>query len=154
KAKKRKGEPPMLIRELLLPEFDEEMAKTRKVLAALQDDKLDFKPHEKSWSMKSLATHVSQIPSWILETLRKNELDIAPPGAPPCRAPELNSLKAFLDALEDHVASARAALATATDEQLLEPWSLLMGGNNIFTMPRYNVIRGMVMNHLIHHRAQ
>ena len=55
---------------------------------------------------------------------------------------------------DKNVAEARAALAGASDEHLLKSWSLLMGGREIFTLPRVAVLRGSVMNHLIHHRAQ
>ena len=55
---------------------------------------------------------------------------------------------------DKNVKDARAAIAAATDEQLMKPWSLLAGGRTIFTMPKIAVLRSMVMNHSIHHRAQ
>jgi hypothetical protein len=73
----------MRISEALLPEFDQEMTKTRTVLSRCQEDKYGWKPHQKSWDMATLATHVANIPGWTVEALTKESLDIAPPGAPP-----------------------------------------------------------------------
>jgi uncharacterized damage-inducible protein DinB len=144
----------MPMSQYILPEFDQEMANTRKVLERVPEDRLDFKPHEKSMSMKQLATHVALIPSWGVETLTKDSIDIAPPGAPPYQPPEMATRQALLDAFDQQAAAARAAIAAASDEDLRKPWSLLAGGNTVFTMPRGSVLRGMVMNHIIHHRAQ
>jgi uncharacterized damage-inducible protein DinB len=81
-------------------------------------------------------------------------LDIAPPGGEPFRLEEAKSRAEVLAAFEKNVASARAALEAATDENWQGKWSLLMTGKTIFTLPRTAVMRGFVMNHLIHHRAQ
>jgi hypothetical protein len=75
----------MPMNQYLLPEFDQEMANTRKVLERLPDDRLDFKPHPKSWQMKDLATHVANLPTWVGETVNRDQLDIAPRGQPPSR---------------------------------------------------------------------
>ena len=144
----------MAIVDMLLPEYDQEMANTRRMLAAVPEDRFSYKPHAKSWSLGQLATHLSQIPSWIVETIEKDELDIAPPGQPPYRAEERNSPKEVLDAFDAAVAKGREALKASTDEKLMQPWALLQGGNVMFKMPRLTVLRSFVMNHSIHHRAQ
>jgi len=79
---------------------------------------------------------------------------MAPPGAPPFKAPEAKSVKEALDSFDKNVAAARAAIADASDEHLFKPWTLLSGGNAVMSMPRIAVLRGFVMNHIIHHRAQ
>ena len=144
----------MPISKMLLPEFDHEMANTRKTLERVPDDKLDWKPHEKSMSLGGLSTHLANIPSWTAQTFDRDELDIAPPGEPPYRLEEAKSRAELLAAFDKNVASARAALESASDENWQGKWSLLMGGKAIFTLPRTAVMRGFVMNHLIHHRAQ
>jgi uncharacterized damage-inducible protein DinB len=144
----------MRISDALLPEFDQEMANTRKVLERCAEDKFSFKPHEKSWAMGGLATHVATLPSWIIYTIGQDSLDIAPPGAPPFKQDEIKSTKELLETFNNHVTTARTALSRADDEHLLKPWSLLMTGQTIFTMPRTAVLRTFVMNHMIHHRAQ
>ena len=144
----------MPISQMLLPEFDHEMANTRKTLDRVPDDKLDWKPHEKSFSLGGLATHLANIPSWTAYTFDRDELDIAPPGEPPSRLTEVKSHAELLEAFDKNVTAARAALTSASDEHWQGKWSLLNGGNPIFTLPRAAVMRGFVMNHLIHHRAQ
>jgi uncharacterized damage-inducible protein DinB len=138
----------------LLPEFDQEMASTRKTLERIPIDKPDWKPHEKSMPMGRLAIHVATLPGWAVETIDRDSLDIAPVGGPPFQIPIANSQKELLALFDQNAANGRAAIAKASDEHLLKPWSLLTGGKTIFTFPRTAVLRGMVMNHLIHHRAQ
>ena len=114
----------MPIIDLLLPEFDQEMANTRKMLAAAPEDKFNYRPHEKSWSLGQLATHVSNIPTWIADTFQKDELDIQPPGQPPYKEAERTSVKQVLDAFDSAVAKGRESLKGATDEKLMQTWSL------------------------------
>jgi uncharacterized damage-inducible protein DinB len=144
----------MALNEALLPEFDHEMANTRRTLERVPDEKLGWKPHEKSGTMGWLAGHVAGISSWPVMTIDHDSLDIAPKGGAPAQAPAPASRKALLELFDKNAAEGRAALARATDKQLLGPWSLLSGGQTLFTMPRIAVLRGFVMNHLIHHRAQ
>jgi uncharacterized damage-inducible protein DinB len=144
----------MPISQTILPEFDHEMANTRKTLERVPEDKFGWKPHEKSMSLGGLSTHLANIPSWTANTFDVDELDIAPVGGPPFRLTEVKSHDELLEAFDKNVASARAALEKASDENWQGQWSLLSGGNKIFTMPRTAVMRGFVMSHLIHHRAQ
>ena len=144
----------MSISENLLPEFDHEMANTRKTLERVPEDKFGWKPHEKSGTMGWLATHLATLPSWVTSTIDNDSLDIAPPGGPAFQIPPANSRKQILATFDQNVARARAGLAGARDDQLLKPWTLLAGGRTIFTLPRIAVLRSFVMNHSIHHRAQ
>jgi len=144
----------MSISQALLPEFDHEMANTRKSLERVPDDKFGWKPHEKSMPMGNLAVHLATLPGWTVQTLQQESLDLAPPGGEPFKLPEAKNTKEVVAMFDKHVAEARSVLAEATDEQLMKPWSLLMTGKTIFTLPRVAVLRGFVMNHSIHHRAQ
>src|SRR5689334_20411540 len=139
----------MPISDALLPEFDHEMATTRKFLERVPDDRLAFKPHQKSYSLGQLATHLSNIPGWIAETMKKTELDIAPPGQPPYREPEKQSRQELLDAFDKNVAAGREALSGSSDQAMMTPWSLLSGGHTILTMPRIAVLRSFIMSHII-----
>jgi uncharacterized damage-inducible protein DinB len=87
------------------------------------------------------------------EALSKDYVDVAPPGGQPYRTPPVTSRQDILDRFDRNVAAARAAIAAASDEQFTKPWSLLKGGETIFTMPRSAVLRSFVLNHAIHHRA-
>ena len=144
----------MPISKMLLPEFDHEMANTRKTLERVPEDKFDWKPHEKSMSLGDLATHLGNIPSWTKNTFESDQLDVAPPGSPPYRLEQAKSRTALLDAFDKNVSEARAALEAAADENWQGKWSLLMGGKTIFTLPRQAVLRGFILSHSIHHRAQ
>lgn len=144
----------MKISETLLPEFDQEMANTRKTLERVPDDKLAWKPHPKSSTLGALATHIALMPGWTVATLQNDSFDYAPVGAPPFQPPKAESRKEMLDLFDKGFGEARAALQAANDEQLLATWSLLAGGKTVFAMPRIAVIRNLVMNHMIHHRAQ
>jgi uncharacterized damage-inducible protein DinB len=144
----------MPINEGLIAEFDQEMANTRKVLERCPEDKYDWTPHPKSFKMGSLATHIVNLPGWGVDTLEKDSFDVAPPGAPPYREEPYKTRAELLAKFDKNVAAGRAALGAASDEHLMKPWSLLAGGETLFTMPRLTCYRSFVMNHGIHHRAQ
>ncbi len=144
----------MGISQSLLPEFDIEMAGARKALERLPEARFDWKPHAKSMSMRDLATHVSNLPSWAQMTIAQDAFDMAPPGAEPFRVEPIDSTEAALAAFDANVTTARAAIAGASDADLMAPWSLMRGGETLFTMPKIAVLRSFVMNHMIHHRAQ
>jgi uncharacterized damage-inducible protein DinB len=143
----------MALSQLLLPEFDQEMANTRKMLERVPNDKFDWRPHPKSTTMGYLATHLGFMPGWTVNAITQDSLDLAPDGEV-IRFPTAKSREEILEMFDRNVAEARAAIAGATDDQLMTPWSLLRAGQTIFTMPRIAVLRTMVMNHNIHHRAQ
>jgi len=143
----------MGLSDALLPEFDNEMANTRKTLERVPDGKFDWKPHEKSMAMGGLATHLANLPSWGSLTMSSDSFDMAPEGKP-LKTPELSSTKSVLEKFDENVAATRAAIAGASDADLFKPWTLMSNGNTILTMPKIAVLRSFVMNHLIHHRAQ
>jgi uncharacterized damage-inducible protein DinB len=138
----------------LLPEFDQEMANTRKVLERVPDDRLDWRPHPKSFTMGALATHLATLPSWMVETFKQDTLDIRPDGKDYVPPPEARSNGELLSRFDAAVVAGRAALAAATDIAMFEQWSLLSGGTRILTMPRAAVLRSFILSHSIHHRAQ
>jgi uncharacterized damage-inducible protein DinB len=139
--------------ETILPEFDQEMANTRKVLQQVPDDKLEWRAHPKSNTIGWNASHLANIPSWVEFTLKSSSLDVAPPGGEPYKTPQLTSRQAILNEFDKNVAAGRKALAAVKDEDMGQMWSLLQTGKTMFTMPRTAVIRSFVLNHIIHHRA-
>jgi uncharacterized damage-inducible protein DinB len=136
--------------DTLLPEFDHEMTLTRKVLERVPDDRLDWKPHAKSYAVGPLAQHLATIPMWGTMTLSEVQVDLAslPPNAP------LHTRRDILALFDGHVASARAALVGKSDAEFKAQWSLKRDGHVIFSMPKQAVWRSFVISHLIHHRAQ
>ncbi len=144
----------MSLSDALLPEFDHEMANTRKSLERVPEDKLDWKPHTKSMTLGHLAGHLAEIPTWGTTMFNKESFDMAPTDGPAYEPFKAKSVVEALERFDKNVADARAAIEGASDETLLRPWSLLHGGNTVFTLPRIAVLRSFVMSHSIHHRAQ
>jgi len=144
----------MTLSQSILPEFDNEMANTRKTLERAPQEKFGWKPHEKSWSMGDLATHLSNLPSWTEITLTQESFDMNPEGEETSTVQPATSTKDLLDRFDDNVSKARERIASTSDEEFMKPWTLLSGGETVFTLPRIGVLRSFVMNHMIHHRAQ
>jgi uncharacterized damage-inducible protein DinB len=143
----------MLIREMLLPEFDREMANTRKTLERVPIEKFAWKPHEKSGTMGWMASHVATVARFATIVITTDSLDLAVPSA--TRGVQIvGSQEELLKSFDDTTAAARAAIAGASDEHFSKPWSLLLGEKNLMTLPRYEVVRNYMLNHHIHHRAQ
>jgi uncharacterized damage-inducible protein DinB len=141
----------MQISDSLLPEFDHEMAITRKALERIPEDKLSWTPHQKSMPLGRLAGHVAELPNFAIMAIKMDSVDLASGAYQPLTA---TSQKEALDAFDKAAAGARAAIAGASNEALMQPWTLLYGGKTVFTMPRVAVVRSMMLNHLIHHRGQ
>jgi uncharacterized damage-inducible protein DinB len=144
----------MAIVDVLLPEFDHEMANTRKVLERVPDDRLDWRPHPKSFTMGDLATHVARLPTWATMTVTSTELDMAPAGKPLPREAAAKSRAELLSIFDAAVGAARKALASTGDAAMGQNWSLKSDGETLMSLPRVAVLRSFVMNHSIHHRAQ
>jgi uncharacterized damage-inducible protein DinB len=140
----------MSIAESLLPEFDHEMANTRKVLERVPYDNPSWKPHEKSTTIAGLAYHVASVAGWAKETFTQDALDMTN-FKPPTPAANQAELLAHFD---KNAAAGRAALASTDDARMMTNWSLMGNGHTYFTMPKIAVYRSFVMNHIIHHRAQ
>ena len=142
----------MSVSQAFLQEFDNEAKTTRRVLERVPDDKLGWKPHDTSWSMGDLASHLANLIKWTGYTMSRTEFDLA--AVPP---EELNqaasSRTQLLEWFDANAAAARRALAKS-DAEYVVPWSLKQGQQVYFTLPRYTCIRSYVLNHLVHHRAQ
>lgn len=137
----------------ILPEFEQEMASTRKVLERVPEDKLDWRAHPKSNTIGWNANHLAEIPGWVEGTLTQLNWDIAPVDGEPYQTPKLSTRREILDLFDANVAAACQAIKAAKDEDLGQMWSLLKGGTPLMTMPRSVVVRSFVINHTIHHRA-
>lgn len=140
----------MPIKDAFLAEFDHEMGTTRKLLERVPDDRLGWKPHEKSMSMGRLATHLADIPHWGGVVLGAAGFDLAtapPPGDDkPSRA-------AILAHFDETTKTTRAAMDKGDAEWMVR-WTLRRGAQEMFSLPRAAAFRSFVMNHIIHHRGQ
>ena len=144
----------MTIAQSLLPEFDIQLKLTRTVLERVPEDKLEWRPHEKSFPLGLLALHIARLLRWAIWTFDRTELDLASPEAQKERAEPPKSRAEILEAFDRNLAEARTALESASDADFMVGWTLKRGEMKMFTIPRAVVFRRMVMNHLIHHRAQ
>ena len=144
----------MPLADLLLPEFDAEIATTRRVLERVPDDHIEWRPHPKSFPMGHLAQLVAMIPGWTMHVLTKNEFDIAPREGPTAVYRFL-PVEQLLKMFDQNVAEARPLIQRVTDTALLdEQWTLKAAGNPVNTDSRFMIYRTLMLNHLVHHRAQ
>lgn len=134
----------------LLPEFEEEMKNTRRLLECVPDGKFAYQPHPKSMTLARLASHVAEMPSWTSFTLDQEVLDLQPDFKPEIATSRAELLEKF----DKGVAEAREKIAAATDDDWAKIWTFKYAGKTIMSMPRSAVMRSSIMNHLIHHRAQ
>jgi uncharacterized damage-inducible protein DinB len=140
--------------ESLLAELNQESEGTRTTLERAPEDRLDWRPHAKSMTLGELATHLANVASWTAVTVKQDRFDMEPPGQTPPRQEPLGSTREILELFDKNLTEAREALATASDQDLLQPWTLLKGGEPLLTMPRVAVLRSFILNHAVHHRAQ
>jgi uncharacterized damage-inducible protein DinB len=138
----------MSISDKLLPEFDQEMTSTRRLLERVPSDKPDWKPHPKSFSLAHLAQLVSWLPGWIAQTLSETDLDLTK-GV----GYSVETTATLLAGFDENVRAARKAIESSKDEDYDVPWSLKMGDKVLFTQPRGVVVRQHI-SHLSHHRGQ
>ena len=144
----------MAISASLLPEFDMEMATTRRVIERLPEDKYGWTPHDRSMKAGRLASHIAEMPGWGINGITQDSLDLAPVGGPEFEALSVSTKAELLAAFDRNVEACRAAIAGASDAEFMKPWSLLKAGQTLMTMPKIAVVRTFVLNHVIHHRGQ
>jgi uncharacterized damage-inducible protein DinB len=140
----------MAIKDGLLAEFDHEMGTTRKLLERVPDDKLSWKPHDRSMSMGGLATHLANLPNWGGNILNEPFFDLV--SAPP-NLQAKTSRHEILETFDETIKRTRAWL-DKSDPELLAQWTLKRGGHEMFSMPRIAAFRSFVLYHTVHHRGQ
>lgn len=141
-----------MIAQGLLPEFDQEMAVTRRLLERAPAQAFDWTPHPKSFTLGNLATHLSRIPHWGDRILTQPDYDVvldSTPAPPPHDTPQ-----AVLVAFDSAVATVRGLLGTLSDAELMAPWQLKRKGEVLLTAPRAAAFKSFVINHIVHHRGQ
>lgn len=140
----------MNIISLLQGELERESQTTRKMLALVPNDKYGWKPHQKSMTMKELATHIAELPSWLGMTLNTSELDFA---ANPYKQEDITSNADLMGYFETTLADGKSELEKASEEQLQDSWTLRTGDHIHVTSSKYDMLRGTLCQ-ITHHRAQ
>lgn len=132
-------------------ELAHEAVSTRRALERIPADKMDWRPHTKSMTLQRLASHVAEIPGWIPQTLEKDEMAMTTGEYKPWLAASPDELVRKFD---ECMAQAAKAMQGYPNERMLAPWTFKVDGRVVMALPRIAALRGFVMNHLIHHRAQ
>jgi len=141
-----------MILKYLIEEFEHEVNSTRKLLQAVPEKDLDYRPSEISWTMGQLAQHIATIYYWYAGTLTKDVYDIT---ADQLERGEVNDINATLVLFERNVEKARTALNAITEDKLLDNWTMKAGDQVLLgPMPRSTVARGFLFNHIYHHRGE
>ena len=140
----------MPIKDALLADYDHEMGTTRRLLERLPDDKLAWKPHDRSMSLAGLATHLSRIPQWAGTILNDPFFDLA--EAPPVG--DAQTSRAAILAVFDETRARTRAWMDKTDGEYNSLWTLERAGQQMFAVPRVAAFRSFVLHHIIHHRGQ
>ena len=143
----------MKLTELLVAELDREVPRSRRVLAEVPAGKYDWKPHDKSMILGSLANMVATMPTWLAMGVTMNELDVAPASGSSMSWEKLETSDALVKALDKSAVDARAVLSGTTDDFLMSPWKLLARGQVVMETPRWEMIQDTI-NHWAHHRGQ
>ena len=138
----------MSIGRSVLPEFEQEMKTTRRLLERVPSEKGQWKPHTKSFSLGHLAQLVSWMPGWVTKAARGEDIDLAHAGGY-----SYEKTETLVEGFDRNVREATRELGAVSDADLQLPWSLKRGGQVLFSLPRVAVIR-QTINHLIHHRGQ
>lgn len=138
----------MEIQKLLIPELEHEVALTEKFLRRIPKDKLDWRPHPKSMSIKQLGSHLAELPSWVVGTMSQDEM-IMDEYKPPIN----DNVDEMIKTLKSAAKEAADSLKVANSEYDRK-WKMIQGGQTVMEMPKYQVLRGMVLNQFPHHRAQ
>ena len=141
----------MTLAEPLIEELQHESLGTRKILERIPADKLGWQPHTRSMTLGRLAAHIAEIPGWLHETIRQDELDFAITNFTPF---PLDNKDLLMSAFEAALNKGMDALKHASDENLMAIWRLRNGPHVFLQMPRIGIVRGLILNHVVHHRGQ
>ncbi len=142
----------MTLKDWLLPEFDHEMAITRRLLDRIPEDAFAWKPHDKAYALGDLATHLARLPHWGTAILNYDKHDM---GGRNGQAPSDQTTRAgVIDLFDRNVTEVRRGLVNCNEADLAAPWTLLEGGRVVMSMPRASAFRSFLLSHVIHHRGQ
>ena len=140
-----------MIRPVLLAEFDHEMAVTRRLLERCPPN-FEWTPHQRSYSLGGLATHLARLPRWGEWILTNDGYDLVLDHKP--QGPPHDAVADVLNTFDGSVSTARGLLIGQSDAELAAPWTLRKGGQKLMTLPRMSAFKTLVVNHAIHHRGQ
>jgi uncharacterized damage-inducible protein DinB len=140
----------MMDGSMFLPEFEHEFSETRRALERVPEEKFDWKPHDKSFSLHDLAAHLAEVPKWTSVTLNMDVFDLDEPYERVVPETKAEILAHF----DEAVAEAKEILEGTSGETLMQTWTMKQNGEVALAMPKAAVLRSFILNHNVHHRAQ
>ena len=136
----------------LIQEFEQEVSSTRKLLAAIPAKDIGYKPSDISWTMGELAQHIATIYYWYVGSFTTDVYDMA---TDQLERGDTNDIEATIALFESNVEKARTAFDSLTEQSLEDDWTMKVGDRVVLgPMPRANVLRGFLFNHIYHHRGE
>ena len=141
----------MTTADALRAEFDRETRATRRYLERVPGDRLDWRPHQKSFTAGELASHIVECVRWTEAIFSGDEFNVDPATFTPVR---VASVPELLDTFDADVARSVRVLASVGDEAVTRPWRMKIRGTVRFERPKAMVFRDFTLSHLIHHRGQ
>lgn len=141
-----------MIKQGLLNEFNYEAENTRKLLKAIPDSALDYRPQPHLWSIGQLASHIAEVYNWFPDTFQVDEFDM---GTYKYDKGDISKAENIVAKFEENVTKAREVLENSDESTYMNNWSMVMGGNTLMPpAPRIAMVRGFLFNHLYHHRGE
>jgi uncharacterized damage-inducible protein DinB len=144
----------MTIGQGMAQELQHSAVSARKVLERIPEDKFDWTPHAKSMTFLKLGSHVAESIGWAKFTIETSEMDVAPVDGPAWEPYVAKSVADMLETFDKNLVEALEALNTVSDATLMEIWTMNKAGAVMMAMPKLLVLRGFILDHLVHHRAQ
>ena len=141
-----------MIRQALIGEFLHEAENTRKLLNAIPDSALDYRPQPHLWSVGQLASHIAEVYNWYDGTFNTDTFDMA---TYQYDKGDITKASNIVQKFEENVVKAQKVLENADESTLFNDWTL-KAGDAVFIgpMPKIQAIRGFLYNHLYHHRGE
>lgn len=143
----------MAIKDMLLREFDQEASQTRRVLERVPEEHFDWRPHDRSMTLRHLASHIAENHDWARIIMESTEFDLMKARGKGFESARAATRAELLEMFDRRSEDARAQL-DRDDASYQERWTFLKGGERVVTLPRIAAIRAFLMSHIIHHRGQ
>lgn len=141
-----------MIKQALLGEFMHEAENTRKLLQAIPDSALDYKPQPHLWSVAQLASHIAEVYNWFDCTFNQDVFDM---GSYKYDKGDVSKASNIVAKFEENFVAAKAVLENSDESKYMNNWHMQMGGQDLMPpMPKVVVARGFLFNHLYHHRGE
>jgi uncharacterized damage-inducible protein DinB len=141
-----------MMKQALMGEFQHEAENTRKLLSMIPDSALDYRPQPHLWSIGQLASHIAEVYNWYDPTFNQDAFEM---GTYKYDKGDISKVSNILEKLEANLKKAQEAIEKSDEAQYMNNWSMTHDGNSVFpAMPKIQVIRGFLYNHLYHHRGE